>query len=122
MRGLGKLQIAIMWLCEEDEASRAVFSVVAMREQLVTDREVLRCDVKTFKLSFRRALEGLVSRRHLVWDDKKRTRVRRGPVEPKLPGLTKKEERELLAFYERDLARPTEEEEVLRHAARTASR
>ena len=115
MRGLGDIQVAIMRLCEEDEAPRATFSVAAMRQQLATDREVLRCDMKGFRLSFRRALEGLVRRRHLVWGDKKRTRVRRGPVQPVLPGLTKQETRDFLELVKRELARkdePEEEEDV----------
>ena len=115
MRGLGNTQVAIMRLCEEDEAPRAVFSVAAMRQQLAADWEVLPSGMKTFKLSFRRALEGLVRRRHLVWGDKKRTRVRRGPVQPVLPGLTKQETQDFLEFVKREFARkdePDEEEDV----------
>lgn len=114
MRGLGDLQVAIMEYCELDEAPRATFAVAAMRERLATDREVLRCDSKTFKLSFRRALEGLVRRQHLTWGDRKRSRVRRGPVAPALSALTRKEAREFRAFILREAAMPPTEEEDVR--------
>lgn len=111
MRGLGDLQVQIMETCEEDEAPRACFSVAAIRERLAEDRGVLRCDRKAFKMSYGRALDGLVRRQHLIWGDKKRSRIRRGAVQPVLPGLTKKEARDFAAFYLREAARPPEKEE-----------
>ena len=114
MRGLGDIQVQIMVACQEDEARGATFSIAALRQQLVTDRGLLRCDLNAFNLSFRRALEGLVRRGHLIWGDVKRSRVRRGPVRPVLPGLSKRETEEFMVFVRRELARPSEKEEEVK--------
>ena len=111
MRGLGEIQIGIMLFCQENEAPRATFSVAVMRNRLAKDRGVLRCDLKGFKQSYSRALEGLVSREHLIWGNRRRSRVRRGPVRPELPGLALKDEEEFRAYILREAARPPSEEE-----------
>ncbi len=91
VRGLGGLQIDIAMLCEQDDSRGATFSVADLRTQLAKIRNQ-RPD-KTFKLAFSQALAGLVRRGHLCWADDEGQRVKRGPVEPKLPRLTKEEER-----------------------------
>ena len=109
MRGLGKLQIRIMEACQEDETRGANFNVEALRTRMSEERG--RGKDKAFRVSFARAIAGLVKRHHLCWADDNRKQVRRGPVAPKLPGPTPEELRELAEFFLAEMKKPKTEDD-----------
>ena len=97
-----------MEVCQEDETRGASFNVNALRTRMSEERGLGKD--KAFRVSFARAIAGLVRRSHLCWVDNNRKQVRRGPVAPKLPGPTSEELRELLEFFRAEMEKPETED------------